>query len=152
MRMRKATDKRTILGIIEPVAFPELGVPDILAKVDTGAYSGAIHCESIEEIVDEHTGKKALKIVPIDASRKPVIISRYAHVHARSSSGHRSRRYIITTKIEIQGEVYDIRIGVTQRSVMNVKVLIGRRFIRKNNMLVDVTHNKELDTDGGQKI
>ena len=149
--MKSATDTKTTLGIIEAVAFPELGIPDVLAKIDTGAYSGAIHCEFIKEILDEKTGKKVLKVVPIDASREPVIINRYATVHARSSSGHRSKRYIISTKMTVQGETYNVRIGLTKRSLMNVKVLVGRRFIRENEMLVDVTRNQELDTDGGRK-
>jgi hypothetical protein len=150
--MQRSLEKQPVLGIIETVAFPELGVSEVLAKVDTGAYSGAIHCESIEETINEKTGKKMLTIVPIDASNDPVVVTRYARVYARSSSGHRSKRYVITTKIIIQGKTYDIRIGVTQRSMMNVKVLVGRRFIRKNHMLVDVTQNQELDTDGGRKL
>lgn len=149
--MQTTPNEQKILGIIEPVAFPALGVHRVFAKIDTGAFSGAIHCESIEEIIDEETGKKALKIVPIDESYAPVIIKKYAKVYARSSSGHRSQRYIVTTQITIQGMTYDIRIGLTKRTMMNIKVLVGRRFIRGNNMLVDVTRNQELDNDGGRK-
>lgn len=142
-------DKIT-LGIIETVAFPGLGVAQVDAKIDTGAYSGALHCESIEEVKDEN-GKKHLKIVPIDPTYAPVLISRFAKVVARSSTGHMEQRYIATLEVVIKGKKYDIRIGLTRRTMMNVKVLIGRRFLRKNNMLVDVTINQELDTDGGRK-
>ena len=150
--MQADTDNRKILGIIEPVGFPELGVSEVHAKIDTGAYSGAIHCESIEEIVDEKTGKKALKVTPIDPGYSPIIIPRFARVYAKSSTGHRDWRYIVKTQISVQGEIYSIKIGITQRTMMNVKVLVGRRFIRENNMLVDVTRNQQLDIDGGQKI
>lgn len=149
--MTQTLTERQILGIIEPVAFPALGVHRVFAKVDTGAYSGAIHCESIEEIVDE-AGKKALKVVPIDETYAPVVIPKYAKVYARSSSGHRAQRYIISTSMTLNGETYTIRIGLTKRTMMNVKVLIGRRFLRNNAMLVDVTRNQELDNDGGRKI
>lgn len=149
--MKKETKERTVLGILESVAFPDLGIAEVLAKVDTGAYSGAIHCESIEEQIDATTGKKILKIVPIDATCQPVVIRRYSKVVARSSTGHLNKRYIITTKMNINGEQYDIRIGLTKRSLMNVKVLIGRRFMREYDMLVDVTLNEQLDNDGGRK-
>ena len=149
--MQKEITQRTVLGIIEPVAFPELGVAEVSAKIDTGAYSGAIHCEVIEEVLDATTGKKVLKVVPIDTTHKPVIIERYAKVAARSSTGHISQRYIATTKIIIQGKEYDIRIGLTKRTMMNMKVLVGRRFLRKNAILVDVTLNQEFDNDGGRK-
>lgn len=147
--MTEILDKE-LLGIIEPIEFPGLGVSRVLAKIDTGAYSGALHCESIEEVKDEN-GKKHLKIVPIDPTYPPVLISRYAKVVARSSTGHMEQRYIATLDVVIKGKKYDIRIGLTRRTMMNVKVLVGRRFLRKNNMLVDVTINQELDTDGGRK-
>lgn len=149
--MQQDLHNRTVLGIIEPIAFPELGVVEVLAKIDTGAYSGAIHCEVIEEVIHPETGKKALKVVPIDESHKPVIIDKYSKVVAISSTGHRNQRYIATTKIVIDGKEYSIRIGLTKRTIMNMKVLIGRRFLRENAILVDVTHNQELDNDGGRK-
>jgi hypothetical protein len=34
---------------------------------------------------------------------------------------------------------------------MNYEILIGRRFLRENNILVDVRINKELDSDGDKK-
>ncbi len=147
-----SNNKQSVLGIIEPIAFPELGVVEVLAKVDTGAYSGALHCELIEEFVDPKTRKKVLKIVPVDSQYKPVIIEKFATVYTRSSSGHRLRRYLIDTTVVIQGQEYPIRIGITKRTMMNMKVLIGRRFLRNNTMLVDVTRNAELDNDGGRKL
>lgn len=144
-------EKKKVLGIIEPVSFPGLGISEVLAKIDTGAYSGAIHCDLIEEVTDSSTGEKMLRVVPIDSTYEPVIIRDYARVHARSSTGHREARYIATVQIKIAGKTYEIRIGLTRRKIMKVKVLIGRRFMRANNMLVDVNLNKELDLDGGGK-
>ncbi len=150
--MQKNTAPKPILGIIETVSLPQLGVDEIMAKIDTGAYSGALHCDEIDEIIHPVSGKKALKIRPIDSTYDEVVIERFSRVYARSSSGHRLQRYIIKTAITVQGQEYDIKIGVTKRDMMNMKVLIGRRFLRKNNMLVDVTVNQELDNDGGRKL
>lgn len=147
--MRDSQTERITLGIIEPVSFPGLGVRSVLAKIDTGAYSGAVHCESIKVVRDPASGKKVLKVVPVGPGHAPVLIPDYSLVYARSSSGHRIKRYIATVQITLLGELYDIRIGLTQRDVMKVKVLIGRRFLRENNMLVDVQINQALDTDGG---
>ncbi|MCB0803275.1 MAG: ATP-dependent zinc protease [Flavobacteriales bacterium] len=38
---------KTIVGRVEKVDFPELGILDIEAKIDTGAYSTAIHSHRI---------------------------------------------------------------------------------------------------------
>lgn len=146
------TATRKVLGIIEQVSFPELGIESVSAKVDTGAYSGALHCEEIDEIVHPVSGKKALKIRPIDSAYSEVIIEQFKRVYTRSSSGHRLQRYVIETAMVLQGQEYTIKIGVTKRDLMNMKVLIGRRFLRKNNMLVDVTVNQEFDNDGGRKL
>lgn len=146
------TATRKVLGIIEQVSFPELGIESVAAKVDTGAYSGALHCEEIDEIIHPVSGKKALKIRPIDSAYSEVIIEHFKRVYTRSSSGHRLQRYVIETAMIVQGHTYMIKIGVTKRDLMNMKVLIGRRFLRKNNMLVDVTVNQEFDNDGGRKL
>jgi len=146
------TATRKVLGIIEQVSFPELGIESVSAKVDTGAYSGALHCEEIDEIIHPVTGKKALKIRPIDSAYSEVIIEHFKRVYTRSSSGHRLQRYVIETAMIVQGQEYMIKIGVTKRDLMNMKVLIGRRFLRKNKMLVDVTVNQEFDNDGGRKL
>jgi len=146
------TATRKVLGIIEQVSFPELGIESVSAKVDTGAYSGALHCEEIDEIIHPVTGKKALKIRPIDSAYSEVIIEHFKRVYTRSSSGHRLQRYVIETAMIVQGQTYMIKIGVTKRDLMNMKVLIGRRFLRKNKMLVDVTVNQEFDNDGGRKL
>ena len=146
------TATRKVLGIIEQVSFPELGIESVSAKVDTGAYSGALHCEEIDEIIHPVTKKKALKIRPIDSAYSEVIIEHFKRVYTRSSSGHRLQRYVIETAMIVQGQTYMIKIGVTKRDLMNMKVLIGRRFLRKNKMLVDVTVNQEFDNDGGRKL
>lgn len=150
--MQKNTAPTPILGIIETVSFPQLRIAEVMAKVDTGAYSGALHCEEIDEIVHPVSGKKALKIRPIDATHEEVIIEDFKTVYATSSSGHRQRRYLATTVITVQGQDYEMVIGLTKRDIMNMKVLIGRRFLRRNNMLVDVTINQEFDNDGGRKL
>lgn len=143
---------KPVLGIIEPVSFPQLGIGEVMAKIDTGAYSGALHCEEIEEIPHPVTGKKALKVRPFDSSYDEIIIEKFSRVYTKSSSGHRLQRYIINTSINVQGQEYDISIGLTKRDTMNMKVLVGRRFLRKQKMLVDVTINQELDNDGGRKL
>lgn len=42
-------DTSKVVGSFEVVSFPTLGVHDVIAKVDTGAYSGTIHATNIQE-------------------------------------------------------------------------------------------------------
>lgn len=138
-------------GIFEHVSIPELGIDNVLAKIDTGAYSGALHCSKIEEIVGKSGRKKALRFTPSDNHAHATELTKYNRAYVRSSTGHRVRRYLFDTDIIIKGKTYRIRIGLSNRSDMNCEILIGRRFLRENNILVDVRINQELDTDGEKK-
>jgi len=138
-------------GIFENISIPELGINNVLAKIDTGAYSGALHCSNIEEFVRESDGKKILRFTPSDNHAHATELTHYSRSNVRSSTGHRVKRYLFDTDIVIKGVTHRIRIGLSDRSDMNCEVLIGRRFLRENNILVDVRINQELDTDGGKK-
>jgi len=41
--------QKQLIGRREVIAFPELGLFEITAKVDTGAYTTALHCHDIYE-------------------------------------------------------------------------------------------------------
>lgn len=139
-----------ILGALEQISLPDLGIENVLAKIDTGAYSGALHCAYIERIQVNKVPTIRFKILYPHA---PVIeTSKYAKTYVRSSTGHRMVRYIIDTTIDLRGKQYTIRIGLAKRDEMQTEVLIGRRFLRANGMLVDVRVNQELDKDGGGKL
>ena len=128
-----------IVGSFEVVDLPEFNISAQIAKIDTGAFSGAIHCTDI--FIEDDTlyftvlGDKATK-------------GRTTHFHkrtVRSASGHTSERYIIDTTIVIQQKTYPITIGLSDRSTLKFPILIGRRFLRENAMIVDVRQNAQYD-------
>ncbi len=140
-----------IFGICEHVDIPELGIHGVLAKIDTGAYSGALHCSKIEECKRESDGKNILRFTPSDNHSHSMELSRYARSYVRSSTGHRVKRYLFDTDIVIKEVTYRIRIGLSNRSDMNYEILVGRRFLRENNILVDARINQEFDVDKEKK-
>lgn len=137
-----------IVGCFEYVSLPVLGVASELAKIDTGAYSGALHCTDVKIVRRGLIRKRILKFTPLGDPSLATETDKFIKTNVRSTSGHRLKRYIIDTTIEIQGKRYPIRIGISDRSDMKRNVLIGRRFLRENNMLVDVRINKEHDDEG----
>lgn len=137
------------VGCLEQTAFPALLIDEVIAKIDTGAYSGALHCHSIEVV--DRDGVSTLRFQPIHNEAEFIEATEFKSVSVTSSNGHTSKRYIIETDVIIQGTQYTISIGLTDRTDMKVDVLIGRRFLRKNNMIVDVRIGAEFDEDGGGK-
>lgn len=123
------------LGVFEKVEFPELGFKNIYAKIDTGAYSGALHCTKIREV---KTSKgRFLEFSPFDRPRKVITVKDFTIKDVKSSNGVEEYRYFIKTKIKIGGSEYDIRISLADRRNMTWPVLIGRRFLQRNNFVVD---------------
>lgn len=133
--MKQDKDK-PVIGSFEPVQFPDFDIGEIVAKIDTGAYTGALHCTKIRE--EETEQGKVLCFSPFDHPEKEMTISDFAVSYVRSSNGEAQSRYFIDTKIIIQGQTYPIVLSLADRSEMKWPVLIGRRFLRKHDFLVDV--------------
>ncbi len=130
-----------IVGIFEKVDFPEIGVSTVRAKIDTGAYSGALHC--VEVYLEETPKGKVLCFVPVSSDNKLQKFSKYRTQHVKSSNGHITKRFVIDTTVIIQGQSYPIRITLAHRDNMKNLVLIGRRFLRLNKLMVDASQIKK---------
>ena len=136
-----------VVGTLETVSLAKLGVHDVLAKVDTGAFSGALHCTNIHIVRRGLTRKRILKFTPLNDPNLATETDDFVKKHVRSATGHRAKRYIIHTEMTVQGINYPIAIGLADRSDLKRSVLMGRRFLRENNMIVDVRINQELDDE-----
>lgn len=129
---------RRVIGTFEKVNFPEYGGGLVVAKIDTGAYTGALHCERIEERQVE--GGKVLVFEPLDGGME-ITKDDFVIKYVKSSNGKRQKRYFVTTEIELLGETHVISLSLTDRSDMRWPVLIGRRFLKQNHYVVDPHRN-----------
>ena len=145
--MSKGIERQEV-GCFEQVSISTLGIKDIIAKVDTGAFSGAIHCTNIRIVRRGVVRKRYLCFTPLGDPALATETDTFMKTFVRSATGHRLKRYIIDTEIEVRGQTYPVRIGLSNRSDLKSPVLLGRRFLRENNMLVDVRINQELDDEG----
>lgn len=138
--------KDIIVGCVENVDLPEFGISQQAAKIDTGAYSGALHCSVIRVV--SRNDVRTLQFKPSD-TEKLFETTDFEELHIRSSTGHKVKRYNVTTTIRLFGKTYPITIGVSNRKDMRYEILLGRRFLRENNIIVDVRINDELDQWNG---
>lgn len=130
------SDASNIIGSFESVTFPEFNGYEVMAKIDTGAYTGALHCTKIRE--EESENGPILHFSPFDHPEIEISLSEFAVNHVRSSNGKVESRYFIDTSITVCGETYPIVLSLADRSEMKWPVLIGRKFLRKHNFIVDV--------------
>jgi hypothetical protein len=117
------------VGRTEKVSFPELGIESTEAKVDTGAYGNALH-------VDDIFIKENKLFFVIDD--KEYIYDKYKTIVVRNSFGKKQKRFSISTKMILGEKHYKIHISLTNRKKMKYSVLIGRRFLRKFEYMVNV--------------
>lgn len=136
---------RLTLGSLEPVSLPSLGVKNVLAKVDTGAFSGALHCSGIR--VEVENGKSILHFTPLGNKLLATQTDNFREIIVRSASGHESKRYIIPVEVSIKGVLYPTTIGLGDRRMMKREMLLGRRFLLEHNVLIDVNLSKDFDNE-----
>jgi len=123
-----------VVGVFEAVNFPSFSDADVIAKLDTGAYSGAIHCSRIKQLSRE--SGPGLEFYPLN-SDEPVIFEEFAVRYVKSSNGDKKKRYFVETEIKIAGRTYPIVLSLTDRTDMKWQVLIGRKFLKQHGFIVD---------------
>lgn len=129
---------KPIIGRFERVNFSELDLLDIDAKIDTGAYSSAIHCHDIWE--DEETKTLHFKLLDpshTDYNEKDIQFKNYTKTVVKSSTGIKESRFKIKTYIQIGNKTYLTNFTLTDRSKMRFPVLLGRVILKK--FLVDAS-------------
>lgn len=119
------------IGWREWVALPELNVPGIKAKIDTGARSSALHTAQYEYFEDDfaqtwvHFVLHPLKKSPncLRHGKAKVIAFR----EVKDSGGHIEKRPFIETKVNLAGYDWRIELSLTNREQMRFRMLIGRK-------------------------
>jgi len=122
--------ERLIVGWREWVALPELGLPAVKVKVDTGARTSAIHAFDIERVAaEEGVEQVAFSVHPLQRERGIVRRCRAPLVDRRrvtDSGGHAEERFFVTTELHLGGRVRRIELTLTQRHDMLFRMLLGR--------------------------
>ena len=137
--MTSSISNRQILGWREWVGFPELGISQIKAKIDTGARTSCLHAFYVEPFERDGAQWVHFDIHPIQGDTNEVIRCEAPVLdqrRIRDSGGHEELRYVIETTISIGGDRFKAEVTLTDRDSMKFRVLLGRTAIR-GNYLVD---------------
>ena len=126
-------------GWREWVTLPELGLPAIKAKVDTGARTSALHAFELRPFVENDIQRIEFYIHPLQRDEQTVAVCVADVLDKRTvtdSGGHQEERWVIKTPLTIGPHSWPIEITLTARDNMKFRMLLGRSAL-KNRALVN---------------
>lgn len=126
-----------ILGRSDRVDLPGLGLTNIHAKIDTGAYTSSLHCSSAQ-VVD---GK--LEFILLDEEHPEFtgmkfVFKKFTQREVKNSFGEAEMRFVIKTSIKVHNQTINAEFSLSDRDKLRFPVLLGRKILR-HRFLIDVT-------------
>ena len=139
MAKRRMSQSLPLVGWREWIKLPDLRVPLIKAKIDTGARSSALHAFDIKLIRRRGKDLVRFNVHPFQRDTRTAIVAEaelLEHRMVRSSGGHETLRPVVLTTIELLDQKWVIELTLASRDVMGFRMLLGRQALRRR-FLVD---------------
>lgn len=139
--MKTGTEKR-LIGRVEPLSFPQIGVDSLYARIDTGAKTSAIWVSSVRVV----NGKLAVVFFGPDSKHYDGVehyFDWFERSVVASSNGQTEQRYKIKLLVVLKRKKIHARFTLTDRSTQVYPVLVGRNILR-GKFVVDVERGKPL--------
>ena len=129
--------KKITIGRKDRVDFPDLGLKDIDAKIDTGAFGCAIHCDNIK--LFQKANEPWVRFTLFDDEQKMKHEAKVlVYKSIKNSFGQKEHRCVIQTRVTLFSKNYNIELALTNRSTMKYPVLLGRKLLL-DRFVVDVS-------------
>ncbi len=129
-------NEKKLLGWREKVALPALGIEQVVAKVDTGAKTSALHTFFIEPFT-RNDGSEWVRfgLHPVRKQQTPEVIAEAPVKEKRNvsdSGGHIETRFVIETEFVVGNTRFLAELTLTNREKMAYRMLLGRTALREH--------------------
>lgn len=138
MKESESTEEKKVIGSKEYILLPEVRKSALLARVDTGAQTSALHCHSVN--IEKIQGNEVLCVRFMQNSRKVVRFQKFKKRKIKSSNGQVQQRYAVRMPMIFGDRKYMTTFTLTNRADMKHAALLGRKFLR-NRFIVDVSQD-----------
>ena len=143
LKVKKPKPDLSVVGWMEYIALPELGLDHIKAKFDTGARTSALHATEITTFTRD--GVEWVRFcVQLDVDAPDVQLEQtvYDTRHIKNTSGEPEERIVIRTPVMIAGRTWPITVSLSDRSNMRLPMIVGRTALKKQNIAVHTRKTK----------
>jgi hypothetical protein len=116
------------------VQLPDVGIPWIKAKLDTGARTSSIHAFDIRPFDRDGEEWVRFGLRPWQESADDEVIVECPvrdRRRVRSSSGHVQTRYVVEMRLVLVKRDVLVEVTLTNRDAMGFRMLIGREALRQ---------------------
>lgn len=122
-----------VIGWREWLALPDLLVPRIKAKIDTGARTSALHAFDVERFRRRGADWLRFQVHPVQRNDRDIVEAEARMIDerlVRDSGGKSERRPVIETTAKILEREWPIELTLTNRDAMGFRMLLGRQALR----------------------
>jgi ribosomal protein S6--L-glutamate ligase len=132
---RRVFSKYDLIGWREWCQLPDLRLPLIKAKIDTGAKTSALHAFDITPFTKKGVDYVRFLIHPIQGNNT-VTRTCTAKIKDKrvvtSSNGSRESRYVVDTQLQFQDldDAWNIELTLSNREPLRYRMLLGREALR----------------------
>lgn len=133
---------KTLVGSEEWCGLPDLNVPAIKCRVDSGAKTSSIHAFNIQVFKKGGRDWVSFEVHPVQENRKVVVRCEAPVVDRRSvksSTGIKEKRYVIRSTLELGNDSWEIELTLSNRDSMGFRMLLGREAM-VGRIVVDPGH------------
>ena len=131
--------QKIIVGSEEWCALPDLGIPAIKVRVDSGAKTSSLHAFNIRPFSRSGQPWVSFEVHPLQGNRRTIVRCEAEVIDKRvvkSSSGLGEKRYVVKTTLRHKDQQWSIELTLTNRDSMGFRMLLGREAMN-GRMLVD---------------
>jgi hypothetical protein len=129
--------EKILIGRRDVIDLPDLGIKNIKAKIDTGAYTSSMHTTDAL-VIEGSPPRLKFKIIGNEGEEKEIETTEFSERHIKNSFGQIEKRFVVKTNVLIFNKTFQTEFSLSDRSGMKHPILLGRKFL-KGHFLVDVS-------------
>lgn len=146
--------KKFTIGSVEWCALPDLHIPCVKVRVDSGAATSSLHAYNMRLVKEGAESFVEFELHPVQKDRRTTLKARAKLVGyrmVRTSSGMPEKRFVIRTTVVLGEKSWEIELTLTNRDSMGYRMLLGREAIL-GRAIIDPEASFVLGSKGKEEI